>query len=266
MRRASLQPLRLKSKRRTAPQFHEVVRAVAEALPQSTGFVIALTVIAYYCGWREAEAYYGRLGAQWFVSGLPPIYFLLKSGKMMAAIVFSTYLSISHLSKPGRDDSNIELYAYIVALVSLLCTLVAFASDLSIELLSEEVQWKFASVGAVLMYFATGMLIGAITIELKRSGLKWHGKAVNLLYYAMFHGIYLAPSQLGAAQADYHLAPAANDLTIANIGEGKNVDSWRLVEVVGGNALLLKPAAQKGKQMLRIAEAKELVSIRVPSR
>ena len=263
MRRIKLRPERLDARKKPKPEFQDAVKTLASAIPQSTGFFMGVIAIAYFCGWREASAYYTTIGAPWIISNMPSFAFLSLSGPMMLTIAIAAFLSMEQVAFLGGTGKGVGRLGLTFASLGILIPLVAL---LFVERFTEQGIWILHRVSAVLTYFAAGLFVGQAAAEMKNSGLKWSRNVINPIYFLVYYGLFQAPMNLGTAHANYDLLPNSTELSAVSMGDEKESARWRLVNVIGGNALILKPSTEKNGHVLRFIETKEISTIWAPGR
>ena len=261
MRRGSLRPARLAERAQAKPQFGEAVKSLASIIPNAATFLVGISAVAYFCGWREASSYYTALGAPWMVANLPSFAFLSLSGPMMVVIAFAAFLSMEQVAFLGGTGKGIGRVASVLLLLGIFTP--HFAT-IFVDRFTEQGIWILQRISAFLTYFAAGLFVGQAGAEMRDSGLKWSRAVVNPIFFLVNYGLLQAPTLLGNAHAHYDLLPASTELSVVQMKDEKGIVNWRLVNVTGGSALLLKPSSVKNGHVLRLIEAKEIPAIFTP--
>jgi hypothetical protein len=263
MRRASLRPARLDDRKKVKPQFQDAVKTLASAIPQGTSFFVGITAIAYFCGWREASAYYTTLGAPWMISNLPSFAFLSLSGPMMITIAIAAFLSMEQVAFLGGTGKGIGRVALGFVLLGILTPQFA---EMFAERFTEQGIWTLHRISAYLTYFSAGLFVGQAAAEMRNSNLKWSRSVINPIYFLVYYGLFQAPTTLGNAHGHYDLLPSSTELSVVPMKDENGSPNWRLVNVIGTSALILKPSTVKDGHVLRLIETKEIPAIWAPGR
>lgn len=263
MRRTTLRPARLDDRKAVKPQFRDAVKTLASAIPKGTSAFVGITAIAYFCGWREASAYYSTLGAPWMISNLPSFAFLSLSGPMMITIAVAAFLSMEQVAFLGGTGKGVGRVALGFVLLGILTPQ---AAVIFAERFTDQGIWTVHKISAYLTYFSAGLFVGQAVAEMRNSGLKWSRSVINPIYFLVYYGLFQAPTTLGNAHAHYDLLPSSAELSVVPMRDDTGSPSWRLVNVIGANALLLKPSIVKDGHILRIIETKDIPAIWAPGR
>jgi hypothetical protein len=257
--RSQLRKPRLASKTKEEPKLFDALSTFGTLLPKSAGLFVSLTGIAYFSGWREKSAYYKTLGAPWIMPTVPRFSFLESSAGMMVLIVLCAYFALQKIA-PQKRGTNKILWASLIAMFT--SALLSIMSDYLPQRWATPVNtWALMEVAATLMYSATGLLVGEAIARFRDDRLKWSSHVVYILYTAIYFGLYMTPSTLGISRAEYHLAAPSNALpSVTIVNAGRN-EGWRLVELVGSSALLMKSPANVSRPVFRLVELKDVSEI-----
>jgi len=220
--------------------------------------MIGLSALGYFIGWREASAYYSKLGAPWILNMLPPTYFLQNSAQILVGIVtfsFSAFMLILVKNVTVKTMSWVSVVLLISALFFSYLPSVQFFS------FTMKQQYLMESIVGILFLAAAGVLLGEIIGGIVIGGGKWKTSdliSMNLLFAI---GVLFSPNIMGSTKAVHDMDLILSPLPIVTLADSNT--KWRLVQVVDGNAILMEFLTKESKRQFRVVEAKEIKSISI---
>lgn len=231
---------------------------VVRAVPQVVTGLLSLSALGYFIGWREASAYFAALGAPWAASGLTPLALLQLSSTTVVVIGMSAYVAYG-LVVDGQATAN--GLGWICA-VCLMLSCVGFIPSIWDPLhVAVETKYWLAVAGALLYAVAAGFTAAELIVRFKSSNSQVLPIHFWLIYWIILYGLFSAPSRLGLARAHYHVDPTSTALPTVSLMESSPRQTWRLVYISDGKALLISPDKQREKSEFRVVEVTQLQSI-----
>ncbi|WP_156116636.1 hypothetical protein [Massilia sp. 9096] len=217
-----------------------------------------MTGFAYYSGWREADAYYSTLGAQWVVSSLPPFAFLVLSAGTITTILMCSFIALQLISTK-------KVSGRFVAFAGLAIVLLALVSQFSYKLLparfnTPATAWEFEQAHASLLAVAAGIFLAEAVSKFQRAKQEWSHAVVYTMYLALLYGLDQGPADHGRDRARYYLSTSCEDLPIAVTNESVQM-KWRLIDLVGQNALLIQIPITGKHPIFRMIQTKDIIEL-----
>jgi hypothetical protein len=117
------------------------------------------------------------------------------------------------------------------------------------------------SLGAVLFAVSAGLTIGEVVARFKEDGFRWHSYYVWLLAFAVVLTFTVAPSRMGDARARLQLRPESSGLPKVELANADSQRTWRLLEVVEGNAILVSLASEPHQNLFRVVSLSEIKAV-----
>jgi hypothetical protein len=262
MAQRRLRKPRLANATKGEPKLVDAVLEVGGLLPKSASVFVGLTGIAYFAGWREGVAYYTALGAPWVVSSLPPFSFLFLSAGMIASIALNAFLALHHIATRKQGHKHVAWASAVLVIIAGCLTLAP--TILPSRWLSPSRIWWYEEGHAQLMFIAAGGLLGEAISQFRNEKLKWSPAIAYTVYLFALYGLYNTPADRGTARAHFHLAPSSNALPLVTVAGGPANEQWRLVELIGQMALLIKPPLATELPTFKLVQVKDIGTIRQP--
>jgi hypothetical protein len=176
--------------------------------------LLSLSALGYFIGWREASAYYGKLGAPWAVLMLPPFALLQLSPEIAVLIGIVAFLGFEALATGQVSAQSLRRWTLIILMIAI--GLYYASSQLSHWLTAWEayfatrlVAWAFA--------ISAGLTVAELLGHLKLAGWQMKPTHMVLIFGVVWFGLLVAPDQLGQARALYHLDPATTELPLVEL-------------------------------------------------
>ena len=232
---------------------------IAKTVSQIAGALVSLSALGFFIGWRETSSYFNALGAPWAASDLPASMLLQSSSSLVVTLAVSTYIAVSYLAN-GHASSRGLGWATVT------CLALAFALYLltlfeSLGLVARTI-YNLATCAGFLFAVAAGITLAELIARYRDSDSQFHPPHLWLVYWMLSLGLLQAPDKLGQARAAYHLDVKSEGLPVALPPGASSTETWKLVYMSDGRALLMLPSAQRDKTIFRLIEAKELLSVR----
>lgn len=228
-------------------------------LPQAASVAVGISFIAYFAGWREANAYFTALGSPWAVSQLPASRLLYLSGELVAGVLMCAFLAVHSLA---TGTVGVKGLNWCSAVAFILAALFAGLTNLPpMTFASPKIVWNLSICGGVCYAVGSGATLGELVSRLKESELRWTASHAYLIYMAILMGVYLMPSQIGAARGKYHLASLESTLPAVRLATPVTNENWRLVETIGESALLMDRQMATAQPLFRIVKTTDIQSI-----
>ncbi|MCG2576352.1 hypothetical protein LZ012_05020 [Dechloromonas sp. XY25] len=211
--------------------------AVGALLPCAASVAVGISFLAYFAGWRDANAYFTALGAPWVVSLLPASRLLYLSGEFVAGILVCAFLAMNSVVSGEIGLKGLRRWSWIAFALAMLSGINAHL--LPPTLVSPKVAWGLSNFAGLCIAVASGATLGEVVIRLKDNELRWTASHAYSIYLAVFIGLYWMPSQIGTARAKYHLASLEATLPAVRLTTPATNENWRLVEAIGESVLIM---------------------------
>lgn len=252
---------RLIRAREAKPSVFNAARKLGELVRKVGSLLVGLTAIAYFAGWRNVSSYYDTLGAPWVLPSLSSLTFLSISAGLIVTILITTFLVV--LIAEDHKVSSILLAWIAVGLVVGATAAARIPNYLPTGWLSEQTKWVFIQWGSGFMAASAGVTLVQLSVRLSDSKHKWSSGTAYLLYSALLVGLYGVPSQVGRARAEHDLNVKLTSFPLVEIVNTTAAigSEWRLVELIGSNALLVKLSNMPGAHAFRLVPVQELTNI-----
>jgi hypothetical protein len=245
-------------------EFLRAAGAVGALLPQFASAAIGITFIAYFVGWRAANAYFTTLGAPWVVLLLPPSYFLYSSSELVIGIFLFALIAV-HAIATGTIQVKVLVWCSALALV-IAAIFIALSIWLPPTSISPKRVLGLSTLAGLCYAVGSGATLGEVVYRLKESELRWTVSHAYLIYFAAFYGLYMLPSHTGSAKAKYHLETLESVLPSVRLITPSPNENWRLVETIGESALLMDHQMASTQPLFRIVKTTDMLSINATDR
>ena len=209
---------------------------VGRAVLSAGSGLLGLAAFGYVIGWRENSAYYSALGAGWFTSALGPAKHLQVSSWIVVSTLFWACYAVYGLARSTASYRGLRRAALATLLLAMLpYTLDPFFSDL----VSPLAQSALLGFGAFLLSVSNGFTVGEVIDRFRENKDQWNSYTLYLLAFIAVMTFSFAPDRMAGARARGQLDPLTSRFPRVILESGEFKDSWRLVEVAEGKALLI---------------------------
>lgn len=240
----------------------DVLRAAGEVgalLPRLASVGIGLSFVAYFVGWREAEAYFSTVGAPWVISLIGASRFLYLSGPLVGGVLLCAFFSVHAL---GTETVGVKgLWRCSIGAFLLATLLIVFKVLVPPTAFSPRGLWYLALAAGFCFAIGAGGVVGLVVGRLKESEMRWTVSHAYMIYIAVFAGLYTMPALMGSARARHDLASMEDRLPAVRLLSSTTYENWRLVEAVNESALLIDRQAVSGRPLFRIVKMTEISSV-----
>jgi hypothetical protein len=231
-----------------------------EVVPKAVTTIVSLSVLGYFVGWREANAYYSAIGANWAAASVPPLALLQMSANTITAIVFGAFYSLVLLSDKKINVRKLSWSCAAILLVSTLC--LGWSQGLFGNL-SITGAYALATVGSTLCSVAAGLTLTELYEQTRTTKKDASSGYLWLVFWFVLPGLFWAPDRLGQARALRDADIAVSPLPIVSLEPTPTSAEWRLVQLFQDKALLVQLNQSKADRLFKIVEAKDIKSIRL---
>jgi hypothetical protein len=237
------------------------ITTVVGILPQVAGAVLGLSALGYIAGWREADAYYSDIGAQWFARQLPPNQLLLESAPLISGIAFFAMLTVVNVANGVWSLKSVIRWAKWLGIVGFGGYVIALSLDrwISPNWVALVQAWAGASWS-----ICVGLILGELVGSFRRDQTSWEIRQIVLAWLVVCLGLWYGPLvwAQGRARVDMRLS----DSPLAHL-HGPGLDSaWRIVTVTGDRALAVRLNALAEARLFRIIDLTDSISIQSTAR
>lgn len=233
--------------------------AVYSLLRHIAGAVVGLSALAYLAGWREASAYYSKLGAPWVLSILSTAQIMQQSIELISVVAIFSFLSVLKLlNKASSADSFRHWSIYMMGGATLL-----YGGGLALkQWLGPGAAYVCSILAGIMWAISAGLTVGELIGRLTETNLRWESRHLWLVYFAVWCGLFVAPDYMGRAQAEIDSNPKLSKLPVVNSSVLPSAGQWRLVSTFSGQALLSQLAEKKEDRRFRIIAITDISEIR----
>lgn len=194
--------------------------------PRIASVLLGATALAYVIGWLYAKAYFAVFGADWLLDELSANTLLGYTWTPVSAFVFLCYLTTLDLEEGEGNNTEKGMSSVVnsgrvivVLFIILQTAFLAFDWKLIFILVS----YTFACV----MIFYSAASYGLLVIQLKQKDHKWNLLSTYLTFGIILGAFYLAPTNMGKANAYIDIRKTSDGLPIVKIKNKNN--TYRLL-------------------------------------
>lgn len=227
-------------------------------LPKAVSTIVSLSVLGYFVGWKETQAYYTSIGAVWAAASVPPLALLQQSANTIIAITFGAFYSLVLLSDNKISTRKLSWACAIILLASTACLL---ASKGTFGQLPSTGAYTFASIGSMLCALSAGITVAELYGHTKASQTSHSSGHLWLVYWIVLPGLFWAPERLGQAQSLRDMDVTYSPLPLVSVESTQSAGSWRLVQLLQDKALLVKLDPKETNRQFRVVDIKDIRSI-----
>jgi len=232
---------------------------VYSLLPQIAGAVVGFSAVAYLAGWREASAYYDKLGAPWVLSTLSSAQIMQESMGLVSIVAITGFISVILLLEESHSADSLRSWSLNMLLGA---SLFILAGNMLKQWLGLPTAYVFSFIAAILWAISAGLIVGELIGTLTETKLQWGRRHLHLVLLVVGLGLFLAPSYRGQARAEIDSNPKLSKLPMVSLSASPSTGQWRLVSTFSGQALLSQLAEKREERKFRIVASTEISEIR----
>lgn len=229
-----------------------------DLLPKAVSTIVSLSALGYFVGWKETNAYYTSIGANWAAASVPPLALLQQSANTIIAIAFGAFYSLVLLNDKQITTRKLSWACATFLMISSVCLI---ASQGTFGQLPSPGAYTFATVGSLLCAVAAGITVAELYGHTKAIQALLSSGHLWLVYWIVLPGLFWAPERLGQAQSLRDMDVTHSPLPFVAVDSIDPASAWRLVQLLQDKALLVRLDAKDSQRQFRVVEIKDIRSI-----
>lgn len=245
-------PLAFRKKKTNRKQGLDDIGVFDSFLSTSTrlsGAAFILTAISWFYGWRYSEAYFTRIGASWVLTTLSTGSLVQHGAAPIITVAVAAYLLVDGIVHHGWKNATFRRWP-ILLVVSIFVLGIVLENFYTVPGLLIQAMAMYASLSLV------GWCIVLLALEYSNNGAKLTTKALTMIYFVLYLGLYQGPAIIGRLKADIDFK--TEGLPKVGVLRANPAETWRLVEMIGERALIHSGGTPRAAARFRLVELKEI--------
>jgi hypothetical protein len=230
-------------------------------LPQIAGLIVGLSAIAYLTGWRDQSAYFTALGVPWALSLLSPTRIMQASTDLVTLLALISFIGFLMVAEGKVSASTLKKAALCTAIIAVIAVLATVGLK---RWGTSAAVYISASIASLMWAAFAGIMVSRLIASLVDEELRWDIHHLWSMYAIIFYGIWMSPSQSGAARAERDLDLDSTKLATVLTTQAPNGPRWQLVTSFDSQVLVMQQGNIQGDRRFRLVSNADVIAIFAP--